>query len=182
MACGIFLHEFRRIISQFLGRLHPRHELLVGHSHKFRSEISAHHAVRHNLVARFIFFERQVLAFSLEIGAHAVFSHDECDLLAIIRIVGADYGIFIFRSHAKRCVGGQCPRSSGPCDEARCSPPFHFRLCVDSLEDCGHGGVLDITVATGLVQLVGAESGSGSGRIGLNGVTFVKVAFAMKLL
>ena len=46
---------------------------------------------------------------------------------------------------------------------------------------CHHGRVFYVTVTSGLVQLVRAESGSGSRRIRLYGIPFIKESFLIEL-
>ena len=83
-----------------------------------------------------------------------------------------DFDIVDFRSDAEGGVGRQRPRRGSPCDDV---------TAVCEVELGCAGEVLDIAVATGLVEFVRAEACSGGRRVGLNGVTLVEVAFFVEL-
>ena len=77
-----------------------------------------------------------------------------------------------FRSYAKRRVGRKCPRRGRPSDDV--TTVYHFK-------PRRAGEIFDITVTTGLVELVGRETRSGSRRIRLNGITLIEVTFFIEL-
>ncbi len=109
------------------------------------------------------------------------FCQNDGYLLAIIAVVGLHGHIVNLRPYTERGIAGQCPRSGSPCQEVRSPPLCHFRLWVLYLELPHYGCIFYVTVASGLVQLVRTESCTGSGRIRLYGISFIKQSFLVEL-
>ena len=152
--------------------LHPGNQLFVTDADQRGTlDGSAGHGAR-ILVVEMRLQERlgnDIASRSLGIGIHAVNGH-----------------IFDVRTDAERGIGRQGPRRGGPgqnIDRTVSPREEEFRSGVTNhLELHGDGGILDIAVAAGLVQLVGAQSRAGSRGIGLNGVAFVEVTLVIDLL
>ena len=107
---------------------------------------------------------------------------DDGHFLAAIAVVGLHGNVVYLRPYTERGIAGQCPRSGSPCQEVGSPPLCHFRLRVLYPELPHHGRVFHVAVASGLVQLVRAESRTGSGRIRLYGISFIKQSFLVELL
>ena len=110
------------------------------------------------------------------------FCQNDGHLLATIAVVGLHGYIVNLRPYTECGIAGQCPRSGSPCQEVRSPPLCHFRLRVLYLELPHYGRIFYVTIASGLVQLVRTESCTGSGRIRLYGISFIKQSFLVELL
>ena len=86
-----------------------------------------------------------------------------------------------FGANAQRSVRGQSPRGGSPSSKAGSTPRGHLLFGVHNAEQSSCGGVLNVAVAAGLVQLVSRKTSTCTGRIGLDGVTFIEQALLVEL-
>ena len=163
-------------------RFHPRNKLFVFHAYQIRSFIFTHYFERNQFVTRLIVFQRQFFRFLVKVSIKQSFRQHYGHLFPSISVVSLHSHIVYFRSYAQCRIRRQCPRSSGPCQEIRRSPFRHFGFRILHLELSYHSGVFHITVTARLVQLVRAQSCSGSRRVRLDGVAFIQQTFVIKLL
>ena len=154
-------------------RFHPRNKLFVFHAYQIRSFIFTHYFERNQFVTRLIVFQRQFFRFLVKVSIKQSFRQHYGHLFPSISVVSLHSHIVYFRSYAQCRIRRQCPRSSGPCQEIRRSPFRHFGFRILHLELSYHSGVFHITVTARLVQLVRAQSCSGSRRVRLDGVAFI---------
>src|SRR5574344_382602 len=139
----------------------PRDELLVSHAHKFGTLESAGQDFIRNLVVK--------------PGAHKCLGKNICRRLARIGVLRLDFYVFDIRADAEGGIGRKSPRRGRPGEEVKV-------VFTDDLELGCACGVLDIAVAAWLVELVGAEAGSGSRRIRLYGFALVEQPLAVYIL
>ena len=164
-----------------LNGLNPGEELLVLHSDEVGADIFADDAERNQLVAGFVVFESDSFGFLVEVVVEQLTSKDNGYRFAVVAVVAFDGNVFDFWANAERRVAGKRPRSCSPSQEVGCAPVSHFRLGVLDFELRNAGGVFDVAVATRLVQFVRTQTGACGGRVGLDGVSFVEVALAVKV-
>ena len=163
-------------------RFHPRNKLFVFHAYQIRSFIFTHYFERNQFVTRLIVFQGKFFRFLVKVSIEQGFCQYYSHLFSGISVVSLHGHIVYFRSYAQCRIRRQCPRSSGPCQEIRRSPFRHFGFRILHLELSYHSGVFHITVTARLVQLVRAQSCSGSRRVRLDGVAFIQQTFVIKLL
>ena len=172
------------VLAHLLAGLHPRHELLVVHAF----EVGTLHAVYDAPGALLLGFvecgQFTFLHFLLriEVGSETTLGHDGCHWLAIVGVVGLHGHVVNLRSYAERHVRRQCPRCRRPCQEVSLAVVGPCLLRVNDLELCRNSGVFHVTVATRLIELVRAQTGTGGGRVRLNGVAFVEQSLVVELL
>ena len=165
-----------------LAGVHPGDKLLIGEPYQLFPLEGCHHLERYQLRPLLILVELEVGGFWIEHRVHQGHGHDHGLFLPTVRIVGADNVIFDFRAYGQRGVGRKCPGGGGPGQEVGLAPALHHLDGVGA-EELGHaGGVLHIAVTSGLVELMGAETGTGGGRVGLDCVAFVEIPLVVKLL
>ena len=137
--------------------LEKRYKRLVFHAHEFRT---------FDCLFRTLFV--------LEIVVEQRCRENHFDIVPGVRVFRGVAHIVYVRTHAKGCIGWQCPRRRGPGKEIKVLFAFDFELR-------GNGGVFDITVTPGLVQFVRAQSAARCRRIRLYGIAFVKQALVVQL-
>ena len=156
---------------------------MIFDAHQFATGKFGNHLVRNHLVAFFVGSQIEISTFSGKVGAQACLRQEVGGRFAGVGVVAFHRHILNFRSHAEGSVGRKGPRRGGPSNDAeffesgihfaqyishhRIAIVFHGKLC-------GNGLVLHIAIAARLVQLVTAQSGACSGRVGLNGVALVE--------
>ena len=129
-----------------------------------------------------------VLLFWLgEVDILAGLGHDVDSLLARVGVLALHCHVVNLGSHAERRVAGQGPRSGGPSQDIYRSIRSTLNIqdtlsLVLQLKLRRHGGVLNVAVTAGLVELVGGETGAGSRAVGLYGVTLIEQTFLIELL
>ena len=184
MSLGVVEHELRSEVVHLLAWLNPRHELLVVHALKLCALEVASDAPRTLLL---LLVERSKLALGalllgLEISLHEVLGHDEGHWLAAVEVVGLNRNIINLRTYAERNVRRQCPRSCGPSHEVGLAPLCP--LCLGVADEELHSGceVLNVAVATRLVELVRRKACACAWRIWLYGVALVEQTLIVELL
>ena len=178
---GIFLHKVRCIAIQLLRWFHPRHQLLVLHSHQFWSHVFAHDAVRYHLVTMLVAFQWHILTLWLQVCPNQCLCHHHSNRLVIVDIVSLYGYILDLWSHAESHVGRQCPRSCGPCHEVRLTPLGPLLFWIQGLEERSYRSILHIAVAAWLIQFMARKTCSCTWRIRLNGVAFIEQTLVVKL-
>ena len=166
-------------------RLDGRHQLLILHAHEVRTLVSAYDAVGNELLTFFIFRHFPSVgnvALGRQVGIQTGLCQNQCNRVGGIGIVGLNSHVVNLRAYAECGIGCQGPGSRGPCQEVRSSPPCHLRLGVLHLEHRRTGGVLHVTVAARLVQLVARQSRTSGRRVRLNGIALVEQALLVELL
>ena len=143
-------------------RFYPRNQLFVLHAYQVCTFIFAHNLERNQLVTRFVVFQRHAFCLLVEMSVKQRFGKNHSHLVTIVSIVSL-YGYVVnLRAYTKSSIRRQCPRSCGPCDKIRCTPFSHFRLRVLHLKLSYDRKILHVAVTSRLVQLVRAQSGTGS--------------------
>ena len=165
-----------------LHRLNPRDELLVAHTLKLGTTPLAHNLEWDNLIARLVRVKSYALTLLVEDRVEQWLSDDSRNFLTVVRVVGAHRNIVILRTHAERRIRWQGPRRSGPSEEHRCTPALHLCLRLEDAELSGTGGILNIAVATWLVELVCRETCTRRWRVWLDGVALVEEVLLVELL
>ena len=161
------------------------HQLLVLHTHEVGTLITGHDAIGNQLFATRIFGHIATIGNGTlcgQIGIQTSLGEHQCYLVGSIRIIGLHSDIVDFGTYAECRISSQRPRCRRPGKEIRCTPLCHLGLRILHLELCGTGGVLHVTIATRLVQLVRRQARTGSRAIGLNGVALIKQALVVELL
>ena len=110
-----------------------------------------------------------------EEGVHARGGDDVGRRGAGIRVGRTDLDVVDVGADAKGGVGGQGPRRRGPGEDVEVLLPHHLELH-------GAGGVLDVAVAAGLVELVRAEARACGRGIRLDALALVEQALAVDVL
>ena len=164
-----------------LAGIHPGDELAVVHANEFRTHVGADHFIGHQFVTGLVVGKGKLFCLGVEHRVEQRLGHNHRYGLAIVFIICAHHAILDAGADAEGCVGGKGPGGCRPCYERRSTPPRHVALGVGDFKLSDTGGVFNIAVAAGLVQLVRAEAGAGRGRIWLDCISFVKIAFAVKL-
>ena len=165
-----------------LAGIYPRQQLLILHAGQVAALVFGYDFPGDEFVARLVGVELQVGSLGVEERGHEYLCHNHADGRTGIGIVCLYQIIVDIGTYAQRRVGGQSPRRRGPCQEIGLTESRHLGTRIANLELCDTGCILHIAVATGLVELVRAEAGTGSRRIGLNGVSLVEVVFVVELL
>ena len=169
-----------------LARIEPRDELLIADAHQIRTlESAVKHLVRHELVARFVILEGNVCSLRIEMGVHKSLSHYIESRLTSIWVERKDTYIVDVRAYAEGCVRRKSPRRGCPgkniCRDSLAEE--ELRLLVTDNCELSHGsGILHVTVAARLVELVGAETCSRCRRIWLDGLSLVEKSLVIDLL
>ena len=163
-------------------RIDPRDQLLVMHAGQFRSFPFADHFERHQFIARFIIGQSQIGGFRIEIHIQQVLSQNSRHRHTCIWIIGLNSHISEIWTHTKSRVGRQSPRSSGPCQEERFAKSRHLRFRIENAELSRTSRILHVAITPRLVQLMRAKPRSGSRRIRLDRVPFVKQTFLIQFL
>ena len=158
-----------------LAGVHPGDELLVAQTHKVLALDGGDDFVGHQLVAGFVIIKRNFLGFGVEHTVHQCLGHGGGDGFAGVGVVGAHDGVADVGANAQCGVRRESPGGGGPGQHARFAPAFHGGDGVKQCELRGAGGVLHVAVATGLIELVRAQTGACGRRIGLDGVAFVEI-------
>ena len=171
--------------------LHPGEQLGVAHLQQVLTLEVGDDLVGNHLLASLV-LQGLVLAVGLEVGIDAGLGQQVDGGLARVGVEALDGHIVDLVADAQGRVAGQGPRGSRPGQHVGL-----VEALVGSLADLldhrvlltaqhgelgGHRLVLDVAVATGQVQLVGAQAGAGSGRVGLDGVTLVEQTLVVELL
>ncbi len=154
------------VVAHHLRRLHPGHQLTVVHAHEVAARVA-----RHDFIVSLV----------LEISAQARLCHDGGHRLPSVGILRLHRYIGDFGTHAQGSVRGQRPGRGGPGKQHRLAMSAELRQGVDNLKLSSDGRILHVAVATGLVQLVRAETRAGSGTVGLNGVALIEKALLVEL-
>ena len=139
----------------------PRDELLITHA----LQLAALESAREHLVRHFV----------VEPGAYKSLGEDVCSRSACVRIGAAHFDVVDVRPDAQCGIGRKGPGGCGPRQEVKILLPYYLELGAAS-------GIFNITVAAGLIELVGAEAGACSGAVRLNGFALVKQALAVNVL
>ena len=163
---NVVARDYAERIAEVCHRLYPRNQLFVADSLQ---------------VLALVYFSadlERTLHLLGEVCRYEVFRHDYGLFGVGVRIAALDAHVLYRRTDAQRRVRRQRPRSGRPCEEEE------FALHVveqkfaapvtDDAELRRAGRVLHVAVTPRLVQLVGRESGSGSGRVWLDGVALVE--------
>ena len=132
----------------------PRQQLFIMHSLEVGAFVFGHDAVGHDLVAFLVGVEVESLAFGVEVGCDEGFGKHGGHRFAGVWIVGLHCHIVNLWPYAECRVGRQCPRRGRPCEEVGVAPSGHLSLGRGDEELCRHRRVLDVAVASGLVELV----------------------------
>jgi hypothetical protein len=165
-----------------VGHLHPGEKLFVTDAGQFRSPPALfEHPERDILIPLLILFELQLRVLRGEIGAEQIFGQHHGKGLAGILVVGLDGNILDIGTYGQQHVRGQCPRRGGPCQEEGFTELGPLGKRIGYLELCRTGGILNVAVATGLVQFVRAQSRSGRRRVWLNGIALVEIPLVVDL-
>ena len=168
-----------------VGRLEIGHQLFVTHADHFAAFEFGHYLVRYGLVARLVVFHRQTGILFGEVGVQPFLAEDDGNRKPGIGIEGVDFQVVDIRPDTEGGVGRQGPRRGRPSQDVKrvlCLGEEFFRFGVtDDLELGGKDVVLDHAVAARLVQLMGAESGTGCRGKRLDGIAFVQQVFFIKL-
>ena len=179
------------LVVHLVHRFHPGEELVVVETEQVVAVELSNHLVGNHLVAGLVAVERQFGTLGLEIGIDASLGHEVDARFAVIGVVALERHIVDLRTHAQGGVAGQGPGCGGPCQHIEVLEAsvglvhdgLHHRMVLNRHgELCSHCLVLHIAVTAGHVKLVRAESGAGSGRIGLNGVALIEQALVVELL
>ena len=185
---AIIAHD---LAVHLIDRLYPREELLIAHLQQVLAFEAGDDLIGHYLVASAV-LQRLVLAVGLEVGIDARLGQQIDGRLARVGVETLHGHIIDLASHTQGGVAGQCPRGGRPCQHIGIVKPgvglFTYLLDYGVLvttqhSELGrHGLVLDVAVAARQVQLVRAQAGAGSGRVGLDGVALVEQALVIELL
>ena len=169
-----------------LVRTEPGDELLVADLEKVRALVlSRQHIVRDELVPGLVGVKGHLGGLGIEPGADQRLCQHVHGLAAGIGIVRTDADIIDVRAHAKGGVGRQCPGGGGPGEDVEREALLEEALgtgVANDLELHGGSGVLHVAVAARLVELMGAEAGSGRRRIRLDGLALVQVSLSVDVL
>ena len=179
---GLVVGDLPVSVGIRLDGLHPGQELLVAHAHELRTGVLAHDLERDELVAGLVCVEGDALGLLVEVRVEQGLGQHGGHLLSRVGVVAPHGHVVDLRADAERGVRRQGPGGRGPCQEAGRSPTLHLGLGVEDAELPDDGRVLHVAVASGLVQLVRREAGSGGRRVGLDGVSLVEQALFVELL
>ena len=171
--------------------LHPGEQLGVAHLEQVLTLEAGDDLVGHNLVASVI-LQGLVLAVGLEVGIDAGLGQQVDGGLARVGVEALHGHIVDLVAHTQGGVAGQGPRGGRPGQHVGLVEAGIGSL-VDLLDHgvllaaqhgelCCHRLVLDVAVAARQVQLVRAQAGAGSGRVGLDGVALVEQTLVVELL
>ena len=140
-----------------------------------------HYLVWNEFVAGLVVVELEFLSARLEDAVEQRCCHYDGDFLATVGVEGAHDAVVDCGAHTEGAVGGQRPGRGRPRQEVGRAPPRHGFDGVGYAELRDACGVLDVAVASGLVELVRAEARAGHRRIGLDGVALVEIALLVEL-
>ena len=168
-------------------RLEPRDELMIFDADEFAAlDFAVKNGVGHELVARFVVFERKLRRLGIEPGTHKRLCQHIDSRGSGVRIEGFHPHVVYVRAHTESSVGRQGPRSCGPGEEiyrqSLTAEKFLGLFVLDEFELHCCGGVLDVPVAARLVEFVGTQARSGSRGIRLDGETLVEQALVIDIL
>ncbi len=162
-------------------RIHPGYKLLVIHAGELGSLESGNHLERYELVALVVCVKSEFFGFRVKVCSHTCLGKHHGFGLACIGVVCAHHIIVDFRADTQSCIRRKSPWRGSPCQEVGLAPPFHAVGGSRDAELRCTGGILHIAVTSGLVELMGAQSGSGSRGIGLDGIAFIEIPFFVQL-
>ena len=187
MLLGILLDIWSSKFVQLLTWLHPLVKLLILHAYKVTALVTSYDAIRkfaaiHLVEVKSLHLGKCMKFLACKISLETCFGHNDGQLVTIVGIEGLNGYVVDIRANAKCGIRRQGPRCSGPSNENRLSPLGHLRPWIKSLEDSGHRGILHITIAAGLVELVARKTSSCSRRIRLDGISLVEKALVIELL
>ena len=180
----IFDDKLRCEVVHLLARLNPRHKLLIVHTLKLGALEVACDApwTLFLLLVKRSKLALCALLLRLQVSLNKILCHNESHWLAAIEVVCLYRNIINLRSNAKRHVRRQGPRCCGPSHEIRLTPlcPLCLRILDEELYRSSE--VLDITIATWLVELVRRQTGTSTWRIRLDCIALIKQALVVELL
>ena len=162
-----------------LAGIHPGYELLVVHACQVGSGQFGHYLPGEQFVALLIVLKRQVLGLWIEHRVEQSLGHSHGYRVARVGVIGAHHAVVNLRAYAQGSITGQSPGGGCPCQQTGLAPAFEGINGVDEFELCYTGGILYITVAAGLIQLMRAQTGTR--RIWLYGIAFVQIVFLVQL-
>ena len=142
-------------------RAEPGDQLLVAHAH----ELAALHAAGQDFIGYLLPEQRPDERLGDDVGRGS----------AGVRVRGADLDVVDVGADAERRVGGEGPGRGGPGEEIEVLLPHHLELHRA-------GGVLDVAVAAGLVELVRAQARAGGRAVRLDALALVEQALAVDVL
>ncbi len=176
-------------IAYLLTRLHPWHQLLVVHTYEVSTLVVAYDAIGQFLAIYLVDIEGLHLSQCLQfltgqISLQTSFGNNDGQLLTIVRVEGLCSHIVDVRTYTESRVRRQSPRRSGPCHEGSSTPlsQLIFNFFFFNFEHTRHSGILHVTVATRLIQLVARKARTCSWRIRLDGISLIEQALLIELL
>ena len=163
-----------------LARINPRRQLLIMHIGQLGTFPFANDTERNQFIAGLIVRQGDFSRFGVEIGRKTVFTHNGGHRNARVWIVCLYGYIGDVGAYAKRRIRRQCPRRCGPSQEEWITKLCHLRFRIKDMELCRTSCILDVTITTRLVQLMGTQACSCGWRVWLDCITLVKKAFLVK--
>ena len=148
-------------------------KLLVFHTNQVWAEITSYNLPRYHLISFFIRTEFCITTCLIKVSRQTLFCKYHSFWFSSVPIVCLYCHILNFRSNTKSRVSSKCPWSCCPCNEVSLSPLCHLRTWILYFELCRNSSIFYIPVTSRLIQLVRAESGSGSRTIRLNGIALI---------
>ena len=162
-------------------RLDPRNQRLILNTCQIGTNKFTGHLIWDIFSITVVPFKRQFCILFRKVVIEEIFGHHHRNRLCRIGIVCPNTEIVDLRTDSQSGIRRQGPRCSGPRHKIEITlyPFKHFFAfgVANHLELSRTGCIFHIPITARLVQLVVAEPRTGSRRIGLNGVSFVKQTF-----